>query len=139
MSTTYLLIEESGNNPILVGYVSLLADSIRITETPVLTEFFSNKGINYHTLPALKIGRLALNHTMQGKGYGRKMIGFSIAMLFRISKLIGCRFLTVDSKKEAVEFYKKLGFGEAHLKPRETTKMYLDTVIPKMPNNRNFG
>ncbi|PIN83821.1 hypothetical protein COV61_01970, partial [Candidatus Micrarchaeota archaeon CG11_big_fil_rev_8_21_14_0_20_47_5] len=100
-------------------------------ENPTLSELFNTKGIQYHTLPALRIGRLASRKDFQKKGYGRAMIKFALSRLFEISENAGCRFLTADSKLEAVEFYRKVGFETVATKEGETVKVYLDAYLGK--------
>ncbi|MFC1722961.1 hypothetical protein ACFL0V_02380 [Nanoarchaeota archaeon] len=52
----------------LLGYVTILNDSIRLDQS--LREYFRNKGINYRSLPALKIGRLCVDNRYLGRGIG---------------------------------------------------------------------
>src|SRR3989338_11060634 len=56
ISVTYLWFLNSGE---LIGYVTLLNDRINLEGD--LKEFFRMKGIQYHSLSALKIGRLCVD------------------------------------------------------------------------------
>jgi len=44
-----------------------------------------------------------------------------------VSEIIGCRYVTVDSKPESIKFYEKVGFKIVEkYKSNEFPKMYLD-------------
>ena len=93
----------------LASYMSLLTD--RIILKADFKDFFIKRGIIYNTLPALKIGRLCVDERFEQRGLGRLMIYFAIEKAVEISRNIaGCRFITVDSKENAISFYEKLGF-----------------------------
>lgn len=53
LATTHLLVDETG---LAIGYFSLLTDSIRIK---VIDNNHEIEGIEYASIPALKIGRLS--------------------------------------------------------------------------------
>src|SRR3989344_7580646 len=95
ISVTYLWYLKSGE---MVGYVTLLNDRINLEGD--LKDIFRKKGIHYHSLPALKIGRLCVDNRFLRKGLGTMMIDFSIRIAFHISeKYSGCRFLVLDAKR----------------------------------------
>ncbi len=128
ISTTYLLFYENKGQKYLAGYVTLLADSIRISKDENLKKFFENKNVEYKSLPAIKIGRIAVDRRFQKKGYGKNLIIFSIYKALHLPDSIGCRFLTVDAKLNAELFYKKHGF-KVLIKRNETIIMYLDLYL----------
>jgi GNAT superfamily N-acetyltransferase len=128
ISVTYLWFLNTGE---LVGYVTLLNDRINLEGE--LKEIFRGKGIGYHSLPALKIGRLCVDDNFLRKGIGTMIIDFSIKVAFHIfEKYSGCRFIVLDAKRNAtndpIHFYKKLGFKELKERRKGTTPMYLDLV-----------
>jgi GNAT superfamily N-acetyltransferase len=127
VSTTFLIYADIGKENLLVGYVTLLADSVRIKENE-LEERFSGKGIAYPYLPAMKIGRMAVDERYQRKGIGRSAIKFSVALAERLNSFIGCRFITVDAKENARAFYEKLGFRVFLDKKEKPASMYLDLL-----------
>ena len=134
ISVTYLWFLKTGW---LAGYVTILNDRINLEGD--LKEFFRNKGIHYHSLPALKIGRLCVDNRFLRKGLGTMMIDFSIRIAFHISeKYSGCRFLVLDAKRntihDPIHFYKKLGFKELKERRKGATPMYFD-----LTNNIKFG
>ena len=127
LSVTFLWFYQ-GN---LVSYITLLNDKINLT--PKLKEFFSQEGVLYGTLPALKIGRLCVDERFLRRGLGKLMVWSAIQMAQEISKnKSGCRFLTLDAKrnkdteKDPLNFYIKMGFKILKEEHKGTTPMYLD-------------
>lgn len=128
ISVTYLVIEKKGK--CLVGYVSVLTDAINLEGE--LKAFFGSKDIHYKSLPALKIGRVAVDDRFQGRGAGTYIMEFTINLAHLIGENAGCRFITVDSKrnsdpgKDPIHFYKKAGFQILKERKKGTIPMYLD-------------
>ncbi len=86
----------------------------------------------YTEFPAIKIARLAIDRRARGNGLGKALVNICIAIsIENIMPNIGCRFIVVDSKLDAVEFYQKRGF-KVMMTDREqdsdTIIMYLDLV-----------
>ena len=125
ISTTYLWFYKPTGE--LVAYISLLNDSLRIRETE-LEKLFVEKGILYKSLPALKIGRLCVDNRFTGRGIGTFLTKFAMIKASKIGEDVGCRFLVLDSKKEAVEFYKKMGFWILRGDEKEAIPMYYDLL-----------
>src|SRR3990167_6252669 len=95
ISVTYLIFLESGE---LVGYVTLLNDRINLEGD--LKDLFRGKGIAYHSLPALKIGRLCVDHRFLRMGIGTLMIAYSVKIAQHIfEEYAGCRFIVLDAKR----------------------------------------
>lgn len=128
ISVTYLILEKKGKS--LVGYVSVLTDAINLEGE--LKAFFGSKDIHYKSLPALKIGRVAVDDRFQGRGAGTYMMEFVINLADLIGENAGCRFITVDSKrnsdtgKDPIHFYRKMGFQILKERKKGTIPMYLD-------------
>jgi GNAT superfamily N-acetyltransferase len=127
VSTTFLVFSKESEN-IMVGYITLLADSIRIRERKDLEKRFKKKNVFYSYLPAIKIGRAAVDENWQRKGIGKSMIKFATEMADKINEYAGCRFLTVESKAGARSFYEKLGFKVLIEKEGRPISMYLDLL-----------
>lgn len=67
--------------------------------------------MRYDSYPAVKIARLAIDKEVKGNDLGTSLVDFSVSLVQdEIMPKIGCRFLVVDSKKDALEFYQKVGF-----------------------------
>jgi len=104
-----------------------------------LKQFFKEKGADYKTLPALKIGRLAVDDRYLRCGIGTILLEFAYGLAkYTSNSLFGCRFLILDAKrnqdhaKDSVHFYKKFGFKTFKERNKGTLPMYLDIYL----NNR---
>ncbi|MBI2666477.1 GNAT family N-acetyltransferase [Candidatus Woesearchaeota archaeon] len=123
LSTTFLWLYQQK----LVSYITLLTDKINLEGD--LQTFFRDKGIAYFSLPALKIGRLCVDDHFQRKGLGRMMLVFAAKKAQEIcDDKAGCRFLTVDAKKDSILFYKKQGFEILKMRTDGTAVMYVDLL-----------
>lgn len=109
----------------LASYITLLTD--RITLNANLQRTFQKKGIHYHTSPALKIGRLCVHDNFLKRGLGTLMVYFAIDQARAIAdQRAGCRFLTVDAKRDSLLFYQKLGFTILMEEEKNTIPLYFD-------------
>ena len=107
ISITYLWFLKEKNE--LIGYFTLLTDKINLEGD--LKRYFSDKGVFYHSLPAIKIGRLAVDNRFLRRGIGSLMIEYIVRRAKLISTRIhGCRFITVDAKSTSIPFYGKNRF-----------------------------
>lgn len=135
ISVTYLWFIRKTNE--LVGYMTVSPDCVKLKNINAeLSAKFRDKGINYKSLPALKIGRLCVDDKFLKRGIGTLMIQFSIKLSIGMSRNVGCRFIYLDAKrnknsnKDAIHFYKKIGFEIYKDKnKKETTPMYLDIIM----------
>jgi GNAT superfamily N-acetyltransferase len=126
-SKTFLFFD----NDKLVSYISILNDSINLQGS--LKDFFREKEIHYRSLPSIKIGRLCVDDRYLKKGIGKYMMKFSIEIANKIeNNLSGCRFITLDAKRnnnpklDPLHFYKKLGFKILKDRKKGAIPMYLD-------------
>ena len=93
----------------LVGYISLLSDSIVLHESE--RKWFEAKNFPIRYAAALKIGRLGTQNKYKGQGIGTALMKYAVGVAFRMNEMgVGCRFLTLDSDKAAIPFYLRLGF-----------------------------
>jgi GNAT superfamily N-acetyltransferase len=129
ISVTYLwFLKESGQ---LVGYITLLSDRINLEGD--LKQTFRDKGIEYHSLPALKVGRLCVDDSFLRKGLGTLMLAFAVKVAHHIfNNYAGCRFIVLDAKRspqnDPIHFYKKVGFIALKERKKGSTPMYLDLI-----------
>jgi len=117
----------------LVGYVTLLCDSLRVEGD--IKDYFKHKNILYKTLPAIKIGRLAVDNNFQRQGFGKRLVHIAYAYAKEVSNnYCGCRFLILDAKrnkdkeKDSLHFYKKMNFKVLKERVKGTTPMYFDLM-----------
>ncbi|MFI5450265.1 MAG: GNAT family N-acetyltransferase [Candidatus Bathyarchaeia archaeon] len=127
LSFTRLALHEND----IVGYISLLADSIALHIT--IREWFIQKNITIQQVPALKIGRLGIENKYKGRNIGTALMKYAVGVAFRMNDElgVGCRFLTVDSDQSAVGFYMKMGFVmnlHRDYKGRKYPSMHYDIV-----------
>lgn len=128
ISKTFLLISKETNE--LLAYMTLSADSIKLTNEE--KELHDIGKVPYASIPALKVGKLAVNKEISDKakrkGYGSFMLEMARAFAFGMNELgIACRFITVDADIEydpnTPVFYEKNGFVE-NLKNKSRNAKY---------------
>ena len=126
LAVTYLVMDEYKN---IVGYYTLSSDTMPVTD--ILKSRFE-KGKNYQTYPAIKIGRFAIDEQYNGKGYGTEIMNFiKIQFSEKEYQQIGSRFLLVDAYNEekVLNFYKEknnFDFWTMDDKDSKTRLMYFD-------------
>ena len=115
LATTFVMeIDEQ-----TLGYYSLLNDSLQLREDmfasksqfrKFLRELMPYPKRHLKTIPALKIGRLAIDKSFKGKGLGSVIMANIISKCIKMNKEQACRLITVDAYKQAIPFYQKMGF-----------------------------
>ena len=117
VSKTFLLVHNSTKE--LIAYMTLSADSIKLTNEE--KDIHDMSKVPYASIPALKIGKLAVNKELskdaKAKGYGSFMLELARAFAYSMNDMgVACRFITVDADIEydpdTPLFYKKNGFIE---------------------------
>ena len=115
LATTFVM----ENDKQTLGYYSLLNDSLQLKEEmftsksqfrKFLRELMPYPKRHLKTIPALKIGRLAIDKTFKGKGLGSVIMANIISRCIKMNEEQACRLITVDAYKQAVPFYQKRGF-----------------------------
>ena len=104
MGVTHILIDTAKQN--IAGFITLRATSLvsEGTDKIKLVE------------PAIEIAELAVDAKYERQGIGSALIGIAIDVSDELrKKVIGIRHIVVCADKSAIEFYKKLGFGNYHL------------------------
>lgn len=68
----------------------------------------------YRTIPALLLGKLALDGSLQGQGLTRLLVADAVTEAVRASEIAGARYLVVDAISERVaSIYERFGFERA--------------------------
>jgi GNAT superfamily N-acetyltransferase len=133
VSVTYAWIEDGTT----VAFFSVSNDAIsRMADRPAFNRIARRmpREKRYPTLPAVKIGRLAVDKHFQSNGLGREILDF-IKDWFTFENKTGCRFVIVDAlnKPNVLRFYQKNGFaflsGSDEKDP--TRLMYFDLILVK--------
>ncbi|PKM79513.1 MAG: N-acetyltransferase [Firmicutes bacterium HGW-Firmicutes-14] len=96
----------------IIGYMALNSDSFRLDQDEKLKEGLD---IPYNSVPALKIGKLAIDAKYKDKPYGSFMLWLALGFAEQLNRLgVGCRFIIVDAdvehNPETPCFYEKNGF-----------------------------
>jgi GNAT superfamily N-acetyltransferase len=69
VAATFVLLE--GENPTVLGFYTLSATSVRLGDLPEPT---AKKLPRYPLVPAILLGRLAVDQNRRGKGYGELLL-----------------------------------------------------------------
>jgi GNAT superfamily N-acetyltransferase len=105
----------------IVAYWSILNDSLSIKDfssditEETLKKWYSRVAETLSAkkqkkiYPAVKIGRLAVHRDYKGKGIGRDILDL-VVYHFSHKNISACRFIIVDSLREAIPFYQRYGF-----------------------------
>jgi len=90
----------------LVGFATLAMTAIPIKEPREFLSF----SVPFHHFPALLIGRLAVDNEFRKRNIGRNICLWVLGFAEDLAKQVGCRFITVLTESQVVEFYERCGF-----------------------------
>ena len=111
ISTCFVAIETASEQ--VVGFYTLAAASIVLDELPPK---ITKKLPRYPSVPAVRIGRIAVSQSFQNRGLGSAMVADAAART--LDGDIGAFALIVDSKNErATAFYRQFGFIDLESRP----------------------
>jgi len=100
---TYVLLENSK----AIGYYTVSMAQIEFDSLPST----SQKSLPRYPLPAVRLGRLAIQKNLQGNGYGEYLLMDSLARCQRVSSEVAIFAVIVDAKNNhAKKFYQRYGF-----------------------------
>ncbi len=109
ISTTHVLVEDADPARIL-GYYSLSAAQLLLTDL----QQADRKSLPRYPVPAIRMGRLAVSASEQGKGHGAYLLAHAVARCLDLREQLGVRVLLVDALHEkAARFYRAYGLREA--------------------------
>jgi ribosomal protein S18 acetylase RimI-like enzyme len=104
LSACYVAAERTTGR--LAGYYTLSAASIALADLPVALQ---RKLPRYPTVPAARIGRLAVDQAFQGQGLGAALLNDALARV--MASGMGVFAALVDAKDDnAMRFYEHHGF-----------------------------
>jgi GNAT superfamily N-acetyltransferase len=105
ISKTFVAVADDAPSRIL-GYYALTACEVLTEELPEdLAKKLPRK------VPGIRLGRLAVDRSVQGQGLGELLLVDAITRTKRVLEHVGVHALFVDAKdKEAAGFYRKYGF-----------------------------
>jgi ribosomal protein S18 acetylase RimI-like enzyme len=106
IATTFVALASADDRQI-AGYYSVSMAEITIEILP--TEF--QKGLPRYPIPAMRIGRLAVDITRRGEGLGKALLMECFRRAIVLSREIGIFAIVVDATNESArDFYLKYGF-----------------------------
>lgn len=121
---TYFYVDNDDN---FLGYISV---SIATIERASLEDELDISSSIKYSIPAVKITRLCVFNSFCNRGIGTILMTFANILAVVQQKKIGCRALIVDSKPEAIEFYKNFGFIEID-KEENSDTIFMVFDIPR--------
>lgn len=99
---------KTNDDGVIVAYYSLSAYTISISELP---DNLVKKLPRYPLIPAILLGRLAVDTRLQGQGYGYVTLTDALLRASLISKQLGSAAVVAEAVNErASSFYRKYGF-----------------------------
>lgn len=106
IAKTVVAIPEAGNRNV-AGYYSVSMGQIEFEFMPEQYR----RGLPRYPLPTMRVGKLAVDRAMQGRGLGKQLLMDCFCRAIRLSQDVGIFGVTVDALNEqAKEFYLKYGF-----------------------------
>lgn len=116
LAVCYTLCERDAAE--IIGYYTLSASSLELQELP---PELAKKAGRYPLIPAILLGRLALDQRYQGHGLSELLLLNALRRALRTG--VGAKFLIVDALNErAASFYAHYNF---HQLPDHPLKLYL--------------
>lgn len=118
----------------LVAYYTLSNTGIQVSASELM-DLDVNTSLPLTTIPAVLIGKFALDRDFAGCGNGRNIINLAIGSIINQENVSATRLIVVDSVFEAVGFYEACGFVKSLEHERrgrnhnaQTVKMYRDIL-----------
>lgn len=106
LSTTHVLVQSRHPKRIL-GYLSASTAEIELAGLQPA----DRRGLPRYPVPALRLVRLAVATSAQGRGHGELMLGEAVRRALAVREQAGVRVLLVDALDErAAGFYQAYGF-----------------------------
>jgi GNAT superfamily N-acetyltransferase len=119
IGTTYVAVEVDRT----LGYATVAPGNLEAGALPITVR----RTLPRYPLPVLRLARLAVDATAQGRGVGATLLRHVFLLALQMSQEYGCIGILVDAKRNAVEFYARFGFspleiseGEIEARPKPT-------------------
>jgi ribosomal protein S18 acetylase RimI-like enzyme len=129
LATIFVAVKD--NETQVFGYYTLSNTSVNVL---IIPESSKKKLSKYNEIPAIRLGRLAVDKSVQGQGLGAKLL--ANAVIRSVSNVSAWALMVVDAKDNAASlFYKKFGFqplldDERHLyASRQTLEENLRSIL----------
>lgn len=120
---TFVAVKKT-EHTIPIGYYTVSMAQILFNDLPDSIK----KGLPRYPIPAMRIGKLAIDSNFQGNHIGAKLLKDALLRAVRISSQVALHFIIVDAIDEkAKSFYLKYGFTALDENPL-TLVISLETV-----------
>ena len=104
LATLFVVTRDDTNR--VLGYYTLSNASV---DTRIVPEQLRKRLSKYNDVPAIRLGRLAIDQSVQGQGLGTRLL--ANAVIRSVSNVSAWALMVVDTKDDAAcAFYKKFGF-----------------------------
>ncbi|NET38106.1 MAG: GNAT family N-acetyltransferase [Cyanothece sp. SIO1E1] len=98
----------------VVGYYSVSMAQIEFETMPDSLK----KGLPRYPMPVMRIGKLAVDKSIQGQGLGAELLIDALRRALRLAQEVGIFAILVDALDEAAKaFYLRYGFEPLHDRP----------------------
>jgi len=94
---TFLAIDDADNISIL-GFYTLCPASVSFQQTPQVI----SRGLARHAVPVFRLGRLAVDRSVQGQGLGGQLLMAAGRRCLRVASEVGGAALLIDAKDQRV-------------------------------------
>lgn len=100
----------------VVGFYSLSTYTLALNDLPAE---LARKLPRYDAIPAARIGRLARDERVRGRGVGELLLADAVRRILGAASSVAVFAIVVDAKNDtAVAFYRRFGFQPFPLQPR---------------------
>ncbi len=104
-SRTYVVLDDDATT--VTAFVSVSVGQVGAASLPPELK------LPRYPVPALRIGRLAVDRRAQGKQFGRDLMRFALNLALELAGRVGIHAVVVDAKNDAArDFYQRLGFAQ---------------------------
>ena len=90
----------------ILGYATVSPGHLEVEGLPAV----ARKKLPHYPIPVLRLARLAVEESAQGRGLGSQLLRFVLQLALGMDEKFGCAGVVVDAKPEAVDFYRGFGF-----------------------------
>ncbi len=102
---TFLAINEGDGKKIL-GFYSVAPASVAYDRTPLLIQ----RGLARHEVPVFRLARLAVDRSVQGRGFGGQLLLAAGCRCLLVAAEVGGVALLIDAKNERIaQWYEEYG------------------------------
>lgn len=106
VGVTWVAVEAVGDDARILGFATVSASQIEGNDLPPSLR----KRLPRYPLPILRLARLAVDESAQGRGVGLSLLRAVFVLARQMAGDVGCVGVVVDAKAEAISFYERFGF-----------------------------